>query len=291
MVTDADGTYAVTNLGPGAYTVQAELSGFATQAREIVLGVGQVETLDITLGVAGLQEAVTVSASAQVIDISSARIGVNVSPEELDNLPVNGRNFANLMTLATGATSDGNGGWASVRFNGKSNQQNYLNYDGVDGTYVWDASPGYLNATGLAVPPADVDGVGLGVPRQLGPRPGRERSRRRRQHHRDQRRAAATPTVVPSSNTSATTRWMRPASTTTRSRSSRSTSSAAPSADRWRATGPSSSSASRGCGRRPGSASPRPCRAPRRGAAFSPASRSAPALGRARSVRARWRRC
>ena len=52
------------------------------------------------------------------------------------------------MTLATGATTDGNGGWASVRFNGKSNQQNYLNYDGVDGTYVWDASPGYLNATG-----------------------------------------------------------------------------------------------------------------------------------------------
>ena len=65
-----------------------------------------------------------------------------------ENLPVNGRNFANLMTLATGATTDGNGGWASVRFNGKSNQQNYLNYDGVDGTYVWDASPGYLNATG-----------------------------------------------------------------------------------------------------------------------------------------------
>ena len=79
---------------------------------------------------------------------TSAKIGVNVSPEELENLPVNGRNFANLMTLATGATTDGNGGWASVRFNGKSNQQNYLNYDGVDGTYVWDASPGYLNATG-----------------------------------------------------------------------------------------------------------------------------------------------
>ena len=80
--------------------------------------------------------------------MSSAKIGVNVSPEEVENLPVNGRNFANLMTLAPGATSDGNGGWASVRFNGKSNQQNYLNYDGVDGTYVWDASPGYLNATG-----------------------------------------------------------------------------------------------------------------------------------------------
>ena len=88
------------------------------------------------------------NAEARVIDTTSAKLGVNVSPEELINLPVNGRNFANLMTLAPGATSDGNGGWASVRFNGKSNQQNYLNYDGVDGTYVWDASPGYLNATG-----------------------------------------------------------------------------------------------------------------------------------------------
>ena len=93
-------------------------------------------------------EQVTVAGATTSLDVSSARIGVNVSPEEIEQLPVNGRNFANLMTLATGATSDGNGGWASVRFNGKSNQQNYLNYDGVDGTYVWDASPGYLNATG-----------------------------------------------------------------------------------------------------------------------------------------------
>ena len=114
----------------------------------MVLGVGQLKTVDVTLTVAALQEAVTVTAEAPVLDLSSAKIGVNVSPEEVENLPVNGRNFANLMTLATGATTDGNGGWASVRFNGKSNQQNYLNYDGVDGTYVWDASPGYLNATG-----------------------------------------------------------------------------------------------------------------------------------------------
>ena len=147
-VTGGEGEYTVTNLGPGTYTIAFELSGFSNQSREALLGVGQLETVDVTMGVASLQEAVTVSAESSVIDLSSARIGVNVSPEEVDNLPVNGRNFANLMTLATGATSDGNGGWASVRFNGKSNQQNYLNYDGVDGTYVWDASPGYLNSTG-----------------------------------------------------------------------------------------------------------------------------------------------
>lgn len=147
-VTDGSGDYIITNLTRGGYTIKAELDGFAGREAKTVLGVGDVKTVEVTLQPASLSEAVTVVADAQVIDLNSAKIGVNVSPEEVDNLPVNGRNFANLMTLATGATSDGNGGWASVRFNGKSNQQNYLNYDGVDGTYVWDASPGYLNATG-----------------------------------------------------------------------------------------------------------------------------------------------
>jgi outer membrane receptor protein involved in Fe transport len=147
-VSSEDGGYTVTNLQPGTYELKFELPGFDVKTEVVLLGLAQVKTTNVALGVAAVSETVTVRADAPVLDISSARIGVNVSPEEVENLPVNGRNFANLMTLATGATSDGNGGWASVRFNGKSNQQNYLNYDGVDGTYVWDASPGYLNATG-----------------------------------------------------------------------------------------------------------------------------------------------
>jgi Carboxypeptidase regulatory-like domain/TonB dependent receptor len=147
-VTDEQGRYTITNLSPGTYTVAAELSGFGTSKQDVSVGLGDRKTVDSSLQVAGLTESVTVAGAASALDLTSARIGVNVSPEEIEQLPVNGRNFANLMTLATGATSDGNGGWASVRFNGKSNQQNYLNYDGVDGTYVWDASPGYLNATG-----------------------------------------------------------------------------------------------------------------------------------------------
>jgi hypothetical protein len=147
-VTDEQGRYVVTNLSSGAYQISTELNGFAPRKNEVMLGVGETKPVDVALSVAGVSEAVTVSGAVTSLDLSSARIGVNVSPAEIEQLPVNGRNFANLMTLATGATSDGNGGWASVRFNGKSNQQNYLNYDGVDGTYVWDASPGYLNATG-----------------------------------------------------------------------------------------------------------------------------------------------
>ena len=148
VVSDEMGRYVITNLGPGVYQVSIELTGFAPKKQDVTLGVGDVRPVGVALEVAGLSESVTVAGNVSVVDTSSARIGVNVSPEEIANLPVNGRNFANLMTLATGATTDGNGGWASVRFNGKSNQQNYLNYDGVDGTYVWDASPGYLAATG-----------------------------------------------------------------------------------------------------------------------------------------------
>jgi len=148
VVSDEQGRYTVTNLAPGTYQVALELSGFAPSRRDVAVGVGDAKAVDVTLPLAGVTEAVTVAAEASPLDTESAKIGVNVSPTEIENLPVNGRNVANLMTLATGATTDGNGGWASVRFNGKSNQQNYLNYDGVDGTYVWDASPGYLNATG-----------------------------------------------------------------------------------------------------------------------------------------------
>lgn len=147
-VTEADGRYVITNLTRGTYVVKAVLDGFRTVEQTLSLGVGEVRTVDIALGVASVSETVTVTADSGVIDASSAKVGVNVTPDEVENLPVNGRNFANLMTLSPGATSDGNGGWSSIRFNGKSNQQNYLNYDGVDGTYVWDASPGYLNATG-----------------------------------------------------------------------------------------------------------------------------------------------
>jgi Carboxypeptidase regulatory-like domain len=123
-VTDEQGRYTVTNLAAGAYQVAVELSGFAAARRDVALGVGDARPVDVAMALAGVAEAVTVAADATPLDTASAKIGVNVSPTELQNLPVNGRNFANLMTLATGATTDGNGGWASVRFNGKSNQQN-----------------------------------------------------------------------------------------------------------------------------------------------------------------------
>ncbi len=52
-VTEADGTYAVTNLAPGAYTLAVELAGFQTKTRDVLLGIGQVERATIALQIAG----------------------------------------------------------------------------------------------------------------------------------------------------------------------------------------------------------------------------------------------
>ena len=214
-----------------------------------------------------------------MLEIASARIGVNVSPEEVQNLPVNGRNFANLMTLATGATSDGNGGWASVRFNGKSNQQNYLNYDGVDGTYVWDASPGYLNATGSqfrlqtsmesvaefrvnsGLAPAE-SGLGSGGNITVVSKSGSNAFRGSVfDYVRDDALDAASKYDDVEAGALA------------------STSSAGRSVARQAEQDVLLRQLSRGCDRRPGSASPRPCRATKRGGEFWPVSRSDPAAG------------
>jgi hypothetical protein len=148
IVVNTDGTYVFTNLASGAYLLKMELDGFESKTQTIQLGVGQTETRNASLTIAGLSEHVQVIASVPVLDTTTARSGIAVTTREIENLPVNGRNFANLMMMAPGAASDGNGGWASVRFNGKSNQQNYMSFDGVDGTFVWDANPGYLSATG-----------------------------------------------------------------------------------------------------------------------------------------------
>ena len=80
--------------------------------------------LDLTLQAAGVTEAVTVKGSATAMDLSSARIGVNVSEREVDDLPVNGRQMSQLMLQAPGSQNAGTGTWNDIRFSGRANQQN-----------------------------------------------------------------------------------------------------------------------------------------------------------------------
>src|SRR4029077_14570581 len=101
--------------------------------------------LDLQLNPAGLTESVTVQAEPPVLDLSSARLGVNVGERDVQNLPVNGRQMSQLMLQAPGSLNSGTGTWQDVRFSGRAVEQNAIRYDGVEGSAIIDAAPGNLN--------------------------------------------------------------------------------------------------------------------------------------------------
>jgi hypothetical protein len=138
-VTETDGSYRFASLPIGVYRVTAELSGFATVTTENVeLQVATERDLDITFRQASVSEAITVTADAPLVATEPA-IGTVVSQNELEGLPLNGRQFANLASLAPGTTLSVNAdptkpGQLTVALNGGSGRNvNYV-IDGGDNT-------------------------------------------------------------------------------------------------------------------------------------------------------------
>src|SRR6478736_103950 len=144
--TDAGGRYLVTGLRPSIYTISVKSGNFAPlEYTGMQLVAAQEMALDLNLQAAGVTETVTVVGTAGAVDISSARVGVNVSEREVQNLSVNGRQMSQLMLQAPGSQNAGTGPWNDVRFSGQANQQNVIKFDGVEGSAIIDASPGNLN--------------------------------------------------------------------------------------------------------------------------------------------------
>ena len=100
--------YFLIRLKPSSYTIKTEKTGFAAiEYTAMPLAVGQELALDFEFKPAGVTEDVTVVGTAPVLDLSSARIGVNVSEREVDRLPVNGRQMSQLMLQAPGSQNAG----------------------------------------------------------------------------------------------------------------------------------------------------------------------------------------
>jgi hypothetical protein len=145
-VVGEDGRYVFAALRPSTYTLRATKDGFAPlEYTGLQLGVGQELGLDANLQPAGVSETVNVRAEFPVLDLGSARMGVNVSPREVEDLPMNGRQMSQLLLQAPGSMNSGTGTWQDIRFSGRAVEQNVVRYDGVEGSAIIDSAPGNLN--------------------------------------------------------------------------------------------------------------------------------------------------
>ncbi|MEK6304409.1 MAG: carboxypeptidase regulatory-like domain-containing protein [Acidobacteriota bacterium] len=147
VTTNDQGSYLVSNLKPSAYSARVSVAGFGTsETTGLQVLVGETLTLDIEVNPSGTSETVTVVASQEAeLDTSSARIGANVNPREVQALPFNGRQLSQLYLQAPGSLNSGSGTFGDIRFSGRAVEQNAIRYDGVEGSAIIDAAPGNLN--------------------------------------------------------------------------------------------------------------------------------------------------
>ena len=111
--TNEQGDYVVPLLPVGHYLVTAEETGFKTALRsDVTLTVDQIQRVDLQLEAGNLSETVEVKAAAVALDSSNASIGQTITERQVTELPLNGRNFIQLLFLGAGAveTSGEQGG-------------------------------------------------------------------------------------------------------------------------------------------------------------------------------------
>jgi hypothetical protein len=139
VVTETDGSYRFQSLPVGTYEVTADLAGFgAVSTRNVEINVSTDRALNVTLKQAAVKEQITVTASSPLIETTPA-IGTVVSQREISNLPLNGRQFANLGSLAPGTTLSVNSdptkpGQLTIALNGGSGRNVNFLVDGGDNT-------------------------------------------------------------------------------------------------------------------------------------------------------------
>src|SRR5262245_15203361 len=102
-VTDGGGAFRIP-VRVGVYEITAELSGFSTVTRRgLELLVGQQVSINLQLSPSTIQENITVTAEAPLIETTSSTMSANIDPRQMTELPINGRNWQDLLAVAPGA--------------------------------------------------------------------------------------------------------------------------------------------------------------------------------------------
>jgi len=147
-VTAAEGNYQFGNVRIGPYTVRAELTGFAAaEATDVVVTVGARQRVELVLKVGEIGQTVTVEGASKLLETDSSDRGQIITKEQIVNLPLNGRNYADLALLSPGvrksAISDSRD--ASFNVHGLRSALNSFILDGVDNNSYGTSNQGFSN--------------------------------------------------------------------------------------------------------------------------------------------------
>jgi len=143
---NSTGNYSLVNINPGEYWVTVSKSGFETdKSATFTLAVNQTATINVNLKVGATESMVQVSAGGVEIETSTSELGTAIGTEEVNSLPLNGRNFTELLLLGPGvspANASGNSGGGGIgnylgtvvfpAVNGQNNRSNMYLLDGVN---------------------------------------------------------------------------------------------------------------------------------------------------------------
>src|SRR3982750_2174544 len=147
-VTDEHGDYQFFNARVGTYSVRAELQGFSVaEAENFAVTVNARQRVDLTLKLGTVGETVVVTGAATLLESESSDRGQVIGKEQIVNLPLNGRAYADLALLSPGvrrsAISDSRD--ASFNVNGLRSAVNSFMLDGVDNNSYGTSNQGFSN--------------------------------------------------------------------------------------------------------------------------------------------------
>jgi Carboxypeptidase regulatory-like domain/TonB dependent receptor len=133
LATDQSGQYAAPDLIPGTYTVHVAVTGFKTvDRRDIVLETGRDVRVDIQLSPGEVTQTVEVTCAVPLVDATGVTLGGTLSNDTINELPLNGRNYQNLLSLRPGVEIyPGGGAWTQSTNGIRPEDQNYM-VDGLD---------------------------------------------------------------------------------------------------------------------------------------------------------------
>ncbi|HWX93240.1 MAG TPA: carboxypeptidase regulatory-like domain-containing protein [Terriglobales bacterium] len=147
---DQAGAYVAPELLPGSYKVRAEAKGFRSVERiNIVLEVARDIVVDFQLQPGEVKETVVVSEEIPLLDTTSATLGGTLSNNEINDLPLSGRNYENLLQLRPGVVRYPGGGFSTTSTNGLRAEDNAYIIEGLLNSEPYSGQ-GIINGAGIA---------------------------------------------------------------------------------------------------------------------------------------------